>query len=257
MHKLWYLNDTSCEDQVLETDVMRFLAIIGIVFWIIFSFVQQNPKRIELEKASRVKPVLQKMAVKAKMAYKPPKEQPQIDEDKQIIQPLPGRVDPASLAVLPQEQVIPPIPMEERDNQPKEDMVVPGLQLQFASLQDLISLLAEERIQIFAQVKVKGFDLIFSGQSQGNVVRFKSSSSLPEQLWEILSGREREYFIRELIQEHPAILNFPEKKFMVAFVDTQMEERLNQLYGQAQESGKSGIISISEDGQIEFEASEM
>ncbi|MBW1646389.1 MAG: hypothetical protein JRJ56_08760, partial [Deltaproteobacteria bacterium] len=35
--------NSSGEDQVLETDIMRFVAIIGIIFWIIFALVKSIP----------------------------------------------------------------------------------------------------------------------------------------------------------------------------------------------------------------------
>ena len=33
------------DDQVLETDIMRFMAIIGMVFWIIFVLIKSIPFR--------------------------------------------------------------------------------------------------------------------------------------------------------------------------------------------------------------------
>ena len=36
-------SETDQDSQALETDVMRFVAIIGIVFWIIFALVKSIP----------------------------------------------------------------------------------------------------------------------------------------------------------------------------------------------------------------------
>ena len=36
-------NESHRDDQVLETDMMRFMAIIGIVFWIIFALIKSIP----------------------------------------------------------------------------------------------------------------------------------------------------------------------------------------------------------------------
>jgi len=47
MEKLMLLRgDDLQDDQLLETDVMRFLAIIGIVFWIIFALIKSIPFRM-------------------------------------------------------------------------------------------------------------------------------------------------------------------------------------------------------------------
>lgn len=45
-------DDHSQEDQVLETDIMRFLAIIGFVFWILFSIVKSIPFSIPAHDSS-------------------------------------------------------------------------------------------------------------------------------------------------------------------------------------------------------------
>jgi myosin heavy subunit len=45
------LASDNSDEQVLETDVMRFMAIIGIIFWIIFAMVKTLPFRQEVDDA--------------------------------------------------------------------------------------------------------------------------------------------------------------------------------------------------------------
>ena len=36
-------NESQPGDQPLETDMMRFMAIIGIIFWIVFALIKKHP----------------------------------------------------------------------------------------------------------------------------------------------------------------------------------------------------------------------
>jgi len=44
MQRARYLTSDDLQDnQILETDIMRFVAVIGIVFWIIFAIIKSIP----------------------------------------------------------------------------------------------------------------------------------------------------------------------------------------------------------------------
>ena len=52
MDRFRLLSSHTGDDQVLETDIMRFLAVIGIVFWIIFSVIKSIPFHAETRVSS-------------------------------------------------------------------------------------------------------------------------------------------------------------------------------------------------------------
>jgi hypothetical protein len=228
MNRLGLLNaETFQDDQVLETDIMRFMAIIGIVFWIIFSLIKslpfQNPVAVHAKKPATVV---------------------------SVTNPNPAEKEPVSdpQAVVQTEAAPPEQTAKKQPNGPSQK----GISLQFQSLEELLSLMETGRVRVFARAVHDGFDLFFEAHGQDSVLRFKKSDTLPPEAWEIRNGKDSQYFMDILAETHPAISGFRTKQVLVSFSDHELASRLDQMLKNFQAEGRSGLLTITGKGETVF-----
>lgn len=232
------------DDQVLETDIMRFMAIIGMVFWIIFALIKSIPFRSPGSdmQAGQLVPESRALEIPPESRIKPSvlEDQPRVPADmgKELILPTPYRN-----AALPDNQ---------HPGTQQADAQKFGLRLQFQSLDDLLELMKSGKIQLFGRARTRGFDLFFTGHPQGETVRFKGADSLPQNLWEIKSGKDYAYFLNLMAKAYPAIRSFSTKQVLVHFTDTSLENRVEATFNRMQEEEKNGVISVTRAGDVVF-----
>lgn len=202
------------DDQVLETDIMRFMAVIGMVFWIIFALIKSIPFRSP-------------------------------GSDMQAGQLISSRPlsTPGKNAALPDNQ---------SPGTRQTDAQKSGLRLQFQSRDDLLALMKSGKIQLFGRARTRGFDLFFLGHPQGKTVYFKGADSLPQSLWEIKSGKDYAYFLNLMTETYPAIRSFSTKQVLVHFTDTSLENRVESIFNRMQSEEKNGILSVTRTGDVVF-----
>lgn len=231
--------DHQQDDQLLETDIMRFMAIISIVFWIIFTIVKNIP------------------------LYAPVKGS-ELKQPEQMKSSLPKPVMPQKKSVAPPFSVTEKNNAEKRKNRQAEAMKehktrkqMPsnprGVYMQFYSLNDLLGLMSDKRVRIFCRARARGFDIFFEGFPLDNSVNFKGTSGVPLNLWEIKSGKDRLYFLNQLANENPGIGSFPDKQVFVSFTDTRLEDRIIKKLNRLQQDEKNGILSITRSGDVMFQ----
>lgn len=207
MNRLALLNSENNDDNLLlETDIMRFLAIIGIVFWIIFAMIKSIPFNAPETKLEITHPY--KNATKAEK-----------NAQKSMNQTSPKLI---------------------------------GIQIQFKSLEDLLTLMKSHKVKIFGNARASGFDLFFEAYPKGENIIFKGTSKLPSKLWEIKSGKDHAYFQDLMAKTYPAIRSFSTRNVFVSFIDMKLEKDLEQDLIKLENEGENGILSITRAGDIEF-----
>lgn len=236
-------SETSGDDQVLETDIMRFLAVIGIVFWIIFSVIKSIPFQAEPPVSSAA---VQTRAQKPQETVKPekPKDKP----------PAPETPEPEAEPAPKQAKKKAPTPEkpEKKTEKQAQAPAVKGIKLEFQSLDAIMRLIQNDRLRVYGQAKATGFDLIFLGEPTGQTVRFKNAREIPREMWEIKDGEAREYFIDLMAKTFPSIRTFPDKQVQVAFLDKELEQRVMQKMERLRETDKNGVLSVTEKGALVF-----
>jgi len=226
MNKLALLcGNSSQDDQVLETDIMRFMAIIGIILWIIFSMIKSMPFKAA-ETFPEKKSVLIQMPEPVNLQKQKPEPRQKAETFAQI------KTDKSPLKDKP--------PMQK------------GVFMQFHARRDLLLLMAKEKVRIFCRAKAKGFDLFFEGFPMEDSVVFKSVSNIPKSLWEIKTGKDRDYFINIISRSFPALRSFTDRRVMVSFTDQELENRVIQKLSRLQKDLRNGILSINASGEIAF-----
>lgn len=231
-------SDNQQDDQLLETDIMRFMAIIGIVFWIIFSLVRMLPEQENMVEEAKIKPVLETVdkSIDESTAREKAKEQmPVVDATVSVkLANRPGVLE---------------------DNSQKNKIAAAtagGLYLQFASRASLQQLLEKGRVKLFARAGSEGFELLFAARlNQGKIV-FTGERILPDALWKISSGRDHDYFLESLEEKFPVIIFFPEKEIFVSFVDDELEKKMDETFFRLKLERKNGVLSVFGSGQIVF-----
>jgi hypothetical protein len=214
--------------QLLETDIMRFVAIIGIVFCITITLA--NSISSQTQKSVKIQTHLKKLVTVSKEASD---EKPDSKPDE------PTPTEPSSRAKI------------QNQGSPQS----PGLLLQFQNQETLLDLLASEKIQIFGRAQARGFDLFFIGAVQDDTVCFKGASELPDHLWEIKNYEDQTYFIDLMTKTYPSIRSFSSKQILVCFIDTDLEKRVEKTYSRLQSEGKNGVLSITRSGDVKFQES--
>jgi len=276
--------DTSGDDQVLETDIMRFLAVIGIVFWIIFSVIKSIPFQAETTVSSAaiqspaqkpretIKPAPKRAAPEKPEPPEPPPE-PALTSEK-VVEPVPEPKPPVKKPTKPappekvKEKPKPtkaePMPKQAEKQAPKPEKTekqaekkaqapsVKGVKLEFQSLDAIMRLVQDDRLRVYGRAKATGFDLIFLGQPAGNTVRFKNAREIPREMWEIKDGKARQYFIDRMARTFPSIRSFPDKRVQVAFLDKALEDRVLQKMERLRGNDKNGILSVTGQGELMF-----
>lgn len=315
------LSDTARDEAILETDIMRFMAIIGIVLWIIFALVKSLPFRQEALEPMADTPRIEALALEtapvpaprpapadsppappaverpapprpqfparpvqaapvpevSRTVTEPPAPSPapapsrpvQRETAPAMAAPVREQVPEPGLAVdepepVASEQVMPEPERSEPERRergsPSLDRSVDqfvaaapqGVWIEFASREELAALLARGQVRIFAQARTTGFDLVYEAQAGGGTLRFKSAQDLPESLWVISGGQDREYFIGLLSRNEPSLAAFPDQDILVAFTDQTLEKRLLDQFDFLMSSGRSGILTITRTGDFVF-----
>lgn len=219
MDRLALLNSENNDDNLLlETDIMRFMAIIGIVFWIIFAMIKSIPFKTPETKLEIIPPIQNKKFVSD---IPPDKNAPKAEKNAQKSMP----------------QTLPELT---------------GIQIQFKSLEDLLTLMKTHKVKIFGNARASGFDLFFEAYPKGESIIFKGTSRLPSKLWEIKSGKDHAYFQDLMAKTYPSIRSFSTRNVFVSFIDRELEKDLEQDLIKLENEGKNGILSITRAGDIEF-----
>jgi hypothetical protein len=231
--------DSSKDDQVLETDIMRFMAIIGIIFWIIFSMIKSIPF-----KAAETFPEKKSVSIQIPEPSNLQKQKTVIKIEKK---PEP-RIESGS------EPRIESVPEAETFAQTKTDKspMQKGIFMQFQSRRDLLLLMAKGKTRIFCRAQAKGFDIFFEGFPMKDSVVFKGVSNIPASLWEIKTGKERDYFIDIISRSFPALRSFTDRRVMVSFTDQELENRVISELSRLQKELRNGILSINAGGEVIF-----
>lgn len=215
------LEDHLNNDQSLEVDVMRFVAIIGIIFWIIFAMIKSIPFTHDPKKTIET---IQDL----------------VKTNKPIV-----------------ENISEPEPVPEDRPQVKAKEPLKGLHFQFQSLEDLIDMLKNNKAKIYCRAVNKGFDLIFEGYLSEGILEFKSATDIPKKMWELKNGEDREYFIKELGRTIPDIKSFNMLQVMVLFSDSRIDSKVETMLTKLNQEKKNGILSVSSSGQIKFHEFEL
>ena len=219
MDRLALLNSENNDDNLLlETDIMRFLAIIGIVFWIIFALIKSIPFKAPETKLEIIPLIQNKKIVSDIHSYK--------------------NVTKAEKNV------------QKSMNQSSPEFT--GIQIQFKSLEDLLTLMKSHKVKIFGNARASGFDLFFEAYPKGENIIFKGTSKLPSKLWEIKSGKDHAYFQDLMAKTYPSIRSFSTRNVFVSFIDMKLEKDLEQDLIKLENEGENGILSITSAGDIEF-----
>lgn len=226
------------DDQVLETDVMRFLAMIGVVFWIIFSIVEYSPPQQSVLTTSY------QMDMPSQSIPSDPETLP--SEKKEPLQETekPGEAEKhiETAAELPKDN---PTQKTQQEQQ--------GLEMQFRSIDDLMALIRQDRVEVFMEAKATGFHLYFAALLQNDEVSFDTIEQLPQKLWEIKSGSDYAYFIERLCAGYPSIKSFSESRVFVFFSDEALEQKFDEKIAELADQKASGTVSITGDGGIIYE----
>ena len=216
----------SGEEHFLETDLMRFVAIIGMVFWVTFAFLPKKSIPIDSGTPSESPTITSKQLDKR---FTP--EQPAVSLQKNEVSIPP-----------PTKRMVPPL-------QPQTK----GIHLQFADQQTLQKHLKDGVVQLFCKANSPGFSLNFLLQPSSGVLAWQKSMSLPSQLWQIKQEREITFLRAELFRAQPELQTMPKHSFFIAFVDTQLESAMEEKLHQLQQGNQSGSLSITSDRQLIFE----
>jgi len=233
--------DSSQDDQVLETDIMRFMAIIGIIFWIIFSMIKSMPF-----KAAETFPEKESVSIQIAepVNIQEPKLVPEVEKKPE--HKIESRPEPRQKAETFEQTKTDKLPL--KDKQPMQK----GVFMQFHTRRDLLLLMAKGKARIFCRAQAKGFDLFFEGFPIEDSVVFKSVSNIPASLWEIKTGKDRDYFIDIISRSFPALRSFTDRRVMVSFTDQNLENRVIQKLGRLQKESRNGILSINAGGEVIF-----
>jgi hypothetical protein len=255
--------DTGGDEQVLETDIMRFLAIIGIVFWIIFSVVKSIPFQAETM-ASRVTVAPHSRGPEEARKPEPEKkrEQPAAAESKRpqtAPEPRPENTNAQGKQRMQESEARP-------DSKPSVQKAAPekqpgkaktpsakGVRLEFENRGAILRLIREDRLAIYGRARATGFDLVFRGLLAGDSLRFKSAREIPRVMWELKGGEARQYFVDLMGRTYPSVRSFPEKKVQVAFLDKDLEKKVVERMKKLREKDRNGVLSVTGEGEVVFD----
>lgn len=230
------------DDQLLETDVMRFVAIVGIVFWIVFAMIKSIPFQEKQTPSVLEKPV----------------PAPSVKKETPVVSESNGSLPIESIPVhTPRPIEIhepPPIDKHETEKPAPAAAEPLGIQLQFQSRADLLRLLEAGKVRVFCRARARGFDLLFQGKSVAGAVEFTGSDAMPEAVWEIKSGSDRTYFLDQTARKFPAMRSFPQQEVFVSFEDKKLEDSVVAMLEDLQARSENGVISVTAQGTVVFRA---
>lgn len=144
MEKLTLLRNEGHEDnQLLETDMMRFMAIIGIVFWIIFALIKSIPFQTSEEdfRLSGPKPENKSapVAPQAKVTLRAGNDDHRLPEEKS--KKTASRQPQFSASQTASQTV------SRRKSRKSMSPKWVGVRMQFHSLEDLLELMASHKVR--------------------------------------------------------------------------------------------------------------
>ncbi|BBO83088.1 hypothetical protein DSCO28_36540 [Desulfosarcina ovata subsp. sediminis] len=236
--------DNLQEDQVLETDIMRFVAIIGIVFWILFSIVKSIPFQAPEQSSLQPQAISNAIPIENEKQLEPKNESKNNTKDRE---PVRQRNEPKENSIESLNPINAPQSSEKNVKQR-------GLQLQFNSRDDLLALIHAGKIRAFCRAKATGFDLHFEGFPKDGNLNFKGTAAIPQELWEIKHGQDREWFLSRLDDANPSLKAFPIRQVLIAFTDKKLESNFVERLETLESIGTQGILSIYSKGKIRFKA---
>jgi hypothetical protein len=225
-------NDMAHDDNALETDVMRFMAIIGIIFWLLFALVR-NTGPLEQHDTSDGR---------CENAVTHPQHVSGISANQASDQPTQPVIVKKPVSKTP--------PASQAKVATQVQSKSQGLAIEFQSIADLYQLMSAEKVRIYCRIQSAGFDLIFETIVQGNGLNFRSASYLPERLWEIQAGSERNHFVNRLLAAYPSVGALTKRQVLVVFIDPEMDRRIAGLVEEAKATRRSGTITIDGRGQV-------
>jgi hypothetical protein len=225
--------------------MMRFVAIIGIVFWIIFALIKSIPFHGPDTDLNVDRPMVEKSLGKGK-----------VQSEVQFQAANDGRQFSAqkdeSAGSKHREPDMSQAQSANRNPGKKEKLPRFGVRLQFHSLEDLLELIVNRKVLLFCRAQATGFDLFFTGYPHSDTISFRGAKRVPPKLWEITSGKDHAYFFERMTEAYPAIGSFPSKEVLISFVNKELESRLEQTLTQLTLEGQSGILSITRTGELVF-----
>jgi len=221
------------DEQMLETDVMRFLAIIGIIFWVIFALVKSVPFQVPEVDLLTVEPPVDTA-----------RKTDSLDNERRKLPEIAQRPEEGPLKK--------PADIKEQKGMPPPQI---GIRIQFSSMDDLMGLLRDRKVEVFGRAQARGFDLFFAGHPVGDTIEFKGETDLPQKLWEIKNGRDYEYFLTLLSKTYPAIRTFPTKQVLISFTDSVIKNRFEEAITRLELEKKNGVLSVTKSGDVIFQES--
>lgn len=233
-------SETGLEDQALETDVMRFMAIIGIIFWLLFAVVRHFPDASsDAGQEVHHEPPAPSVILDRPMPVPSPE-----DSVVEMTPPMPApSAIPAQAAHVPQKTHAPPSATKDG---------APGVSIQFDSLTELHELMHNARVRVFSRFISPGFDLLFEAHGRQGAVQFIRRDRMPDFLWRVQGPTEQAYFTDRLLHAQPALGGFGERQVLVAFEDKALEEEITQTMAHLLAEDRSGVLSIDGQGQVFF-----
>lgn len=228
-------NDTGGDESALETDVMRFMAIIGIIFWLLFALVRNTTSEekpdASTHRSKQVSMVSQPKRVPATFTKKTTDRPKQIETETKPVDKIPRTV---------KKQVVEQSQHEQQ-----------GLLIEFQSIVDLYQLMTDGKVKVYCRIQSAGFDLVFETLLRNKALQFKSATRLPENLWEIQTGSERDHFMNRLLAAYPSVGAMAQRQVLVVFADPAMDRRIAGLVQQARSAGQDGTITINGQGAVQ------
>lgn len=234
------------EGRILETDVMRFMAIIGIILWMVFALVKSLP--FQETKSSEMKPQPGAIAKKQTPPLPPTPPVKTPEPDKPHAEPAP----------LPSESVAPPAPLPEPAREQVREPSPPTRQkvltVNFSSIEALEKLMRAEKVVIFFETRSSAFNLLYKSVFVSGALTFEGidASHFPGSLWEITSGVEYSHFNQLLKKSAALAKSSDEQHLYVHFMDKEIEHHVETTISTLSQQKRYGKIRIHADGSIQF-----
>lgn len=249
--RLRFPEDPGGDDHVLETDIMRFVAIIGIVFWIIFALVKSMPLHEGGAGTARAGQTNSSVPMGAENSSE--KDAPQKSQGSNSTK---GEEKDQGKERHEQPEKEKDRP-EKRKEQPgkggsKGRSKEPDLTIIFKTREGLLHLMRQKQIRVFGRAHAPGFDLIYEGRAVGSGVDFSSAAELPQSLWGIRKGEDRKWFESLLVASQPAVSRLPEREIYVSIENKDLEKSVEEEMSRLLQRGEYGEVAIDRSGGFEF-----
>ncbi len=249
-------------EQSLETDVMRFIAMIGIIFWLIFSITSAIPQsKVETKPEHSPAQISETTLDQPKIVKTETIKPETVKADPIKHEPIKPEIKtPPTQPIVPRPSAVPPKPkpapeiQPTRKTEPQPQPQTKTLSIEFKTLDDLLTLLTKKSVTIFCQIKAPGFDLLFRNErlNRERLPIYTSTTNIPPILWEIKETKTRSFFLAALQKNFPATGNFPDRKVFVAFADAEFEQNIEKILHHLRAENRGGTIIINGTGELDF-----